>query len=98
MEVKLLPQNNGFVSIPTYCARITRAGNVGIQTTFIGHDLTLSPAEQKKINNANNATPTNMASTTSGDDAVAKMKASLDLDDVIEEPSTTGDPSDDLPF
>lgn len=99
VQIKLIPQNNGFVSLPTFCARIARSGNVGIQTMFIGHDLTLSPAEQKKINNANNAAPTNMASTVTGTDAVARMASVLGDDDLDSTPAadTTLDDSD-LPF
>lgn len=64
VEVKLIPQNNGFNSIPGYPARINRAGALGISTRFIGHNLTLSQSEQRKIDAAINSRPTNMNSNT----------------------------------
>lgn len=62
VEIKLVPQNNGFNSIPNYPARINRAGMLGIATRFIGHNLVLSQSEQKKIDAAVNSKPTNMGS------------------------------------
>jgi hypothetical protein len=62
VEIKLIPQSNGFNSIPGYPARINRAGLLGISTRFIGHNLTLSQYEQKKIDAAINSRPTNMGS------------------------------------
>lgn len=61
IEVKLVPQSNGFNSIPGFPAKINRAGALGIATRFIGHDLTLSQSEQKRIEQAQNNRPTNMA-------------------------------------
>lgn len=61
VEIKLIPQNNGFNSIPGYPARINRAGALGIATRFIGHGLVLSQSEQKKIDAAANSKPTNMS-------------------------------------
>ena len=87
VEVKFIPQSNGFVSLPTFCARITRQGNLGIQTTFIGHDLTLSQREQRAIDNARNATPTNMASKEKGDKMLEDLRSDLKKDE-----------GDDLPF
>jgi len=92
VEVKLLPQSNGFVAFPSFPARITRSGNLGIQTVFIGHDLTLSDREKRQIENAENAKPTNMASTKAGDAMLSKMRVELSSDDESEEGS------DDLPF
>ena len=61
VEVKLVPQSNGFNSIPGFPARINRAGALGIATRFIGHNLTLSQTEQRRIEQAQNNRPTNMA-------------------------------------
>lgn len=63
LEVKLVPHSNGFNSIPGFPAKINRAGALGIQTRFIGHDLTLSQNEQKRIDQAQNSRPTNMSTT-----------------------------------
>ena len=72
LEVKLIPQSNGFNAIPGFPAKINRAGALGIQTRFIGHNLTLSQSEQKRIDQAQNNRPTNMApSTNSTLDGVA---------------------------
>ena len=65
VEIKLIPQNNGFNAIPGYPARINRAGALGIATRFIGHNLTLSQSEQKRIETAAANRPTNMAGNTS---------------------------------
>ena len=65
VEIKLIPQNNGFNAIPGYPARINKAGALGIATRFIGHNLTLSQSEQKRIETAAANRPTNMASNTS---------------------------------
>lgn len=62
VEIKLIPQSNGFNSIPGFPAKINRAGALGIATRFIGHDLTLSQSEQKRIDQAQNNRPTNMQS------------------------------------
>lgn len=87
VEIKLIPQSNGFVAVPPFCARITKKGDLGKQTVFIGHNLTLSPREQRDIENAKNATPTNMASKTKSDDMLNELKKDL---------KEEGD--DDLPF
>lgn len=63
LEVKLVPQSNGFNSLPGFPAKINRAGALGIATRFIGHNLTLSQSEQKRIEQAQNNRPTNMSST-----------------------------------
>ena len=65
VEVKFIPQSTGFNDIPGFPARINKVGALGIATRFIGHNLTLSQSEQKKIASAQNATPTNMASSDS---------------------------------
>lgn len=65
LEVKLVPQSNGFNSIPGFPAKINRAGALGIATRFIGHNLSLSQSEQNRINQAQNNRPTNMAPTAS---------------------------------
>lgn len=61
VEIKLVPQSNGFNAIPGFPARINRAGQLGIATRFIGHGLTLSQSEMNKIEAAKNSRPTNMA-------------------------------------
>ena len=60
VEVKLLPQNNGFNSIPSFVAGISKNGNLTIRTRFIGHDLTLNDRELKMIEAAKEAKPTDM--------------------------------------
>lgn len=86
VEVKLIPQSNGFAAIPSFPARINRAGALGIATRFIGHNLTLSQSEQRKIDQANNARPTNM--TSSSDTTLDGLADALGV----------GDPEKDLPF
>lgn len=71
LEIKLVPQSNGFNSIPGFPAKINRAGALGIATRFIGHNLTLSQNEQKRIEQSQNSRPTNMASSDSTLDGVA---------------------------
>ena len=88
VQIKLIPQNNGFVSMPGFPARITRNGELGISTRIIGHNLTLTAQENKRIEDAKNARPTNMAN---------KVNVSDLLSDVKEDISST-DSSDDLPF
>lgn len=87
VDIKLLPQSNGFVSLPSFCARVTKRGDLGIQTTFIGHDLTLSPAEVRRIEAAKNARPTNMASSNKGSEMINALRDDL-----------KGDEDSDLPF
>lgn len=87
LEVKLIPQSNGFAAIPGFPAKISRNGDLGISTRFIGHDLVMNQSEQKKIDAAKNAQPTNMAQTSSG--SVDGLAEQLGID-------TTED--SDLPF
>lgn len=86
VEIKLIPQSNGFNAIPGFPARISKTGALGIATRFIGHDLTLTPSEKKRIDAAQNARPTNMASNNAADDLLDGMKSQMD------------DDLDDLPF
>lgn len=90
LEVKLVPQGTkNFVQIPSFPARITKSGALGISNRFIGEvgTLTLSTAEVKKIEAAKNATPTNMAA--------ASTKTANELLDGI---TVDSNPIDDLPF
>lgn len=66
LEIKLIPQSNGFAAIPGFPAKIARNGALSIATRFIGHDLVFNQSEQKKVDAAKNARPTNMSQTTSG--------------------------------
>ena len=85
VQIKLLPQNNGFNGIPTFVAGISKNGNLTIRTRFIGHDLTLNDRELKMIKAASEAKPTDMKEK---DTTVAdKLREDLGEDD-----------SDDLPF
>lgn len=94
VQIKLLPQSNGWASIPSFPASVDRNGNLRIQTVFIGHDLTLTANEKKKIDAAANARPTNMAtSAPSVTDVLGAMKA-----DVAADLGTSTSPEDDLPF
>lgn len=85
VQIKLLPQSNGFNSIPTFVAGISKTGNLTIRTRFIGQNLTLNDRELKMIEAANTATPTNMKEQSTAD----KLRADLDLD---------SDDDSDLPF
>lgn len=60
VQVKLIPQGTGYSGIPGFPAGIDANGNCTISTRFLGQDLTLTPSEQKRIDAANNAKPTNM--------------------------------------
>jgi hypothetical protein len=85
VEIKLVPQSNGFNSIPGFPAKINRAGALGIATRFIGHNLTLSQSEQRRIDTAQNNRPTNMTSNSN-----ATLEGVADALDI--------DSSADLPF
>lgn len=91
LEIKLLPQTNGFSDIPGFPAKVNRKDStkLDIATRFIGHNLVLNQSEQKKVDAAKNAQPTNMAQTTSGN--VAGLASALGID--INE-----DKDSDLPF
>ena len=91
VEVKVIPQNNGFNGIPGFPARITKTGALGISTRFIGHDLVLNQSEQKKIDAANNARPTNMKQTETG--SVEGLAEALGIETDAKEDDET-----DLPF
>ena len=78
VEVKLVPNNRGFNAIPSFPARINRAGALGIATRFIGHNLVLSQSEQKKIDAAINSRPTNMSNS---DATLAGIGDALGVDD-----------------
>ena len=67
VEIKLVPQSNGFAAIPGFPAKISRTGALSIATRFIGHDLVFNQSEQKKIDAAKNAQPTNMTQTGTGE-------------------------------
>ena len=84
VEIKLVPQSNGFASMPAFPAKINRVGALGIATRIIGHNLVMSQSEQRKIDAANNARPTNMAS---NDVSLDGLSDALKLED-----------KDDLPF
>lgn len=88
VQVKLIPQSNGFVSMPSFPARITRNGDLGIATRIIGQNLVLTPNELKRIEAAKNAAPTNMASQVDTSATLNAMSENLGIDDS----------SDDLPF
>ena len=88
VQVKLIPQSNGFVSMPSFPARITRNGDLGIATRIIGQNLSLTPNELKRIEAVKNATPTNMASQVDTSTTLNAMSENLGIDNS----------SDDLPF
>lgn len=90
VQVKLLPQNNGFAAIPGFPARISKSGALGIGNKFMGQNLVLSDAEKRKIDAVKNATPTDMSkqSPQKSDDVLSSMSDDLDSDDGL----------DDLPF
>ena len=78
VEIKLIPQSNGFNAFPGFPAKINRASALGIATRFIGHDLVLSQSEQKKIEAAANARPTNMQS--AADSTLNEIGTALGVD------------------
>ena len=86
VQVKLLP-NGRFVGFPGFPARLDKAGNLYLSTSFIGTDLTLSAYEKAAIDKAANATPTNMS-------AVAKDTSELDDLNLTD----SSDDDSDLPF
>jgi hypothetical protein len=86
LEVKLIPQSNGFADIPGFPAKCDRNGKLAIQTKFIGANLIINQSEQRKIDAAKNAQPTNMSQTTSG--SVEGLAEQLGIEDT----------SSDLPF
>ena len=94
MQIKLLPQNNGYSSIPSFPARVRQSKDgtvlgLGYATTiFAEKDLTLLAKEVAKIEAAKNAKPTNM-SAPAKNTLLADMAA--DFDD-------EKDDADDLPF
>lgn len=90
VEVKLLPQSNGFASMPSFPAKVNSAGKLAIQTYFIGHNLTLSNSEKKKIDAAAAARPTNMTSKADNSDLLSDMAKDLGI--------ATEEAVDDLPF
>ena len=81
VQVKFIPQSNGFVSMPSYPARITRNGDLGIATRIIGQNLVLTANELKRIEAAKNATPTNMASQADTSATLDAMAENLGVDD-----------------
>lgn len=87
VQIKLVPQNNGFASLPGFPASISKSGALRIGNKFMGQNLVLSDAEKRKIDAVNNAKPTNMAAATSSD-KLAAMGNDLEDDDDL----------DDLPF
>lgn len=95
VQIKLLPQSNGYASMPSFPARIrtSRDGTViglGYATTIIAaKDLTLLPKEVTKIEAAKNAKPTNMS-------APAKNDLLSGMTDLLDEEDKDDD--SDLPF
>lgn len=87
IQIKLVPQNNGFASLPGFPASISKSGALRIGNKFMGQNLVLSDAEKRKIDAVNNAKPTNMAA--KSNDTLAAMGSDLEDDD---------DDLDDLPF
>lgn len=77
-QIKLVPQNNGYCSMPSFTARIDKNGNLGIATRIIGENLTLTSTEVKRIENAQTAKPTNISTSTA--DVVSAMASDLDSD------------------
>ena len=90
VEIKLVPQNNGFNDLPGFPARISKTGALGIATRFIGTNLVLNQSEQKKIDAAKNATPTNMQQKSSADVTELADSLGIDLNDTKDD--------GDLPF
>lgn len=81
LEIKVIPQPNGFASVPGFPAKINKAGQVVIQSRFIGHNLVLNQSEQKKVNDAKNAQPTNMKQATNGNVEGLAEQLGIEKDD-----------------
>lgn len=81
IEVKLVPQSNGFAAMPGFPARVNRNGALGIATRFIGHNLVMNQSEQKKIEAAKNAQPTNMTQATNGSTEGLAEALGIDTED-----------------
>lgn len=96
IQVKLLPGKGGFANMPSYPARITKNGELGIATRFIGQNLTLTAAEEKKIKAAEVAKPTAMPSIGGGVD-LSDLSAGLgaEIGAAADAPSSS---IDDMPF
>lgn len=75
VQVKFIPSNNGFCTMPSFTARIDKNGNLGVSTYIIGKTITLTPSEVKKINAASTAKPTDMTENT---DLLSDMEDNLD--------------------
>lgn len=101
VQVKFVPQNNGYSAIPSFVARITKTGDVAISTKVIGHNLTLTTSEMTRIKNAESASPTEMKPTSNSNN-LQGMLDSIDLDASSSSTdsgwSSTDDSNDDLPF
>ena len=89
VQVKLIPQSNGFVSMPSFPASITRNGDLGIATRIIGQNLAVTPNELKRIEAAKSAIPTHMASQADTAKTLDSMSENLGIDN---------DDDNDLPF
>lgn len=87
LEVKLIPQSNGFASIPGFPAKVNKAGALGISTRFIGHNLVMNQSEQRKIDAMKDSKPTNMAQTSTGS-----------VDGLADALGINNEDSSDLPF
>ena len=94
VQIKLLPQSNGYASMPSFPARVrvSKDGTVlglGYATTIIAaENLTLLPKEVTKIEAAKNAKPTNMS-------APAKNDLLSGMADLLDDDK---DDESDLPF
>ena len=87
VKIKLLPTKSGFNQMPSFPAKISKAGKLYLTTSFIGNELTLTANELAAIEKAKNAKPTNMAERKSGDDILEGMDADINSTE-----------NDDLPF
>lgn len=96
IQIKLLPGKGGFANMPGFPARITKNGELGIATRFIGQNLTLTAAEEKKIKAAEVAKPTAMPSIGGGVD-LSDLSAGLgaEIGAAADAPSSN---IDDMPF
>ena len=87
VEIKMVPNNNGYCDLPAFPAKLTKNGNLAIATRFIGHDLAMTASEQKKIDAAKNAKPTNMATASkkSTTDLLGDIATEVKADDEVED-------------
>lgn len=100
IEIKLVP-NGKYAGFPGFPARLSKDGVIYLTTSFIGHNLTLTPNEKSQIDKALAAKPTDMTkvekSTGSEDIFDLSDPTPVDNSELNALQNDVDDP-DDLPF